>query len=51
MISAKNLKNTWSPKITSKGLYEPLIKSYEQILNFQIQNFKNDFLAENSSKI
>ena len=29
--------------MTSKGVYEPLIKSYEQILILRIQKFQSDF--------
>ena len=29
--------------MTSKGVYEPLIKSYEQILNLRILKFKSYF--------
>ena len=31
----KNMNNTKNPKMTSKGVQEPLIKSYEQIWNFE----------------
>ena len=42
-FSSGNLKNTWSPKMTSKGLWEPLTKSYEQILNFKNRIFMSYF--------
>ena len=39
----KNMKNSKSQKITSKGVQEPLIKSYEQILNLRFRKFKSYF--------
>ena len=45
----KNMKNSKSQKITSKGVQEPLIKSYEQILNLRFRKFKSYFPLENSS--
>ena len=35
--------------MTSKGVYEPLIKSYEQILILRILKFKSYFPWENGS--
>ena len=39
----KNMQNTQIPKKTSNGVQEPLIKSYEQILNLRIWKFKSYF--------
>ena len=44
MISdSKTWKIPKSPKMTSKGVYEPLIKSYEQIFSLKILKFKSYF--------
>ena len=48
----KNLKNTTSPKNTSKYLKEPLIKSYERFKSHNSEKWKikSDFLLGNSQE-
>ena len=42
-FSSKNIKiYVKSKKMTPKGVQEPLIKSYDQIVNFVIPNFKKN---------